>query len=696
MSHYTVGYWNTRAIGEPIRLVLACNAKTWEDKRYQVGPPPTYCKAEWNNTKENLKLDFPNLPYLIVQTASNNSTSTLRLTQMHAIMHYLGEKFNLLGTTPEERARVVMILEASKDWMNTFFDVTYCNAPWLPNQEAQVHLSNPEQCAVTSSKFQRLTTEYLSNTLPKHLQRFVQLLSSNDSTEKPWIANTTTPTIADYVLYEYLDQHLIFQKDCLPSILQEYHGRFQSLKLVQQYLTSCTSNRYQAEPLHNRYSHFHRGWVAPNEHDAEASHMVTMVDTCFGSHKDRSIKYNPNMSAWQKTWSQRCSRLCCFAENCGDIKCNFCKKSMLHETFTRYFCLDCLHIATMKAENKNYSIDDDFHEGDGFRPSGFDLCLECYNGELAHCGEDGKEHCRWLCIDKETGEHQGMLRPVPKGSILTSLSVKDLTPITLSSSSGDGKGDTTCSSNGSSNGETKTESDPNVDKAVAALMDGQKDNSIRMLLKKECKLSMGAAQKVLRQAKQKVKKETNKNELKLKDCASCWEKLESGGFWLPGCQNPLLHGQTPFCSTCLLDVKLKDAKFRQVGDTISMPPASFYCAPPLVNISQPSCGRDKEEAGIRSEFIDLRHRYAQLMKDELFIDVQTSALSLLLACPSLRALEDENHVVRVHLNNEIGKYLKFTSTVEMDLKIEHIVVWFKQVMKLVHPQKHLMDLVDTF
>ena len=84
------------------------------------------------------------------------------------------------------------------------------------------------------------------------------------------------------------------------------------------------------------------------------------------------------------------------------------------------------------------------------------------------------------------------------------------------------------------------------------------------------------------------------------------------------------------------------------------------------------------------------------MKDELFIDVQTSALSLLLACPSLRALEDENHVVRVHLNNEIGKYLKFTSTVEMDLKIEHIVVWFKQVMKLVHPQKHLMDLVDTF
>lgn len=28
MSHYTLGYWNTRAIGEPIRLVLACNAKT--------------------------------------------------------------------------------------------------------------------------------------------------------------------------------------------------------------------------------------------------------------------------------------------------------------------------------------------------------------------------------------------------------------------------------------------------------------------------------------------------------------------------------------------------------------------------------------------------------------------------------------------------------------------------------------------
>ena len=193
----------------------------------------------------------------IEKVDGENGTSVVRLTQMHAIMYYLGENFHMLGKTADEKARVIMIIEAGRDWINSLFDVTYCNAPWYKDNEDGVHVSGNKQCTITSPKFEAMKEEYLSKTLKIYANRFVQLLNKRSDNLR-WIANTIEPTIADYILFEYIDQHYILCPKCLPNDLIEYRKQFLNLESIQLYRNS---HRYREEPLHNRYSHFHEGWV---------------------------------------------------------------------------------------------------------------------------------------------------------------------------------------------------------------------------------------------------------------------------------------------------------------------------------------------------------------------------------------------------------------------------------------------------
>lgn len=63
-----------------IRLLLHYCGERFEDRRYQVGPAPTYDKSSWLRDKDRLGLPFPNLPYYI------SADGTTRLTQSHAIL----------------------------------------------------------------------------------------------------------------------------------------------------------------------------------------------------------------------------------------------------------------------------------------------------------------------------------------------------------------------------------------------------------------------------------------------------------------------------------------------------------------------------------------------------------------------------------------------------------------------------------
>jgi len=59
MSKVTLGYWKIRGRGQVPRLLLAYTNAIWEDVQYTA--PEQWFGADRNS----LKLDFPNLPYLI-------------------------------------------------------------------------------------------------------------------------------------------------------------------------------------------------------------------------------------------------------------------------------------------------------------------------------------------------------------------------------------------------------------------------------------------------------------------------------------------------------------------------------------------------------------------------------------------------------------------------------------------------------
>ena len=79
-----------------------CNVE-FEDKQYFIGPAPDFDRSNWLNEKENLGLDFPNLPYLIDED--------YRMTESLAIMKYVAAKWKpeLLGANPLQQGHTEML-----------------------------------------------------------------------------------------------------------------------------------------------------------------------------------------------------------------------------------------------------------------------------------------------------------------------------------------------------------------------------------------------------------------------------------------------------------------------------------------------------------------------------------------------------------------------------------------------------------
>ena len=83
----------------------------WEDVQYEQGEPPEYSIEEWASVKENLGLDFPNIPYII------DPNQDVRLTDVFAIMVYVSTTYapELLGSTSEVRAETDLLYYHLKD-----------------------------------------------------------------------------------------------------------------------------------------------------------------------------------------------------------------------------------------------------------------------------------------------------------------------------------------------------------------------------------------------------------------------------------------------------------------------------------------------------------------------------------------------------------------------------------------------------
>jgi len=85
----TLGYWDVRGLGMPIRLMLAYLDVDYEDKLYSLTKAP-HDKGEWLAVKHSLGFDFPNLPYW--------EDGDIKLTESRAILRHIARVHDSTST----------------------------------------------------------------------------------------------------------------------------------------------------------------------------------------------------------------------------------------------------------------------------------------------------------------------------------------------------------------------------------------------------------------------------------------------------------------------------------------------------------------------------------------------------------------------------------------------------------------------
>ncbi|KAM5257046.1 glutathione S-transferase Mu 1 isoform 2-T2 [Ctenodactylus gundi] len=206
----TLGYWDIRGRAHAIRLLLEYTDSSYEERRYIMGNAPDYDRSQWLNEKFKLGLDFPNLPYLI--------DGAHKLTQSNAILRYIARKHNMCGETEEEKIRV---------------DI-------LENQAMDTRLQLRMLCY--DPDFEKKKPEFLEG-IPDKMKLFSQFLG-----KRPWFAGDKI-TFVDFLAYDALDQHRIFDPKCLDAFpnLKDFLSRFEGLKNISAYMKS---SRFLPGPLY--------------------------------------------------------------------------------------------------------------------------------------------------------------------------------------------------------------------------------------------------------------------------------------------------------------------------------------------------------------------------------------------------------------------------------------------------------------
>ncbi|KAF8777977.1 glutathione S-transferase-like [Argiope bruennichi] len=196
-----LGYWDLRGIVEPIRYLLRYKKVDFLDKRYVHGTD------KWLKEKFSLGLDFPNLPYYM----ENN----LKLSQSLAIIRHLGAKYELDGKTNQQKLRIYVAEQQSRDFRMSLRTIAY-----------------DPHCEEKKKEF----LENISGSF-REWERFVG--------NRKFIAGDDLSYV-DFMVYENLDYYRLFHATILEDypILKAYHSRVKNLPEMQEYLKSPNYKRW--------------------------------------------------------------------------------------------------------------------------------------------------------------------------------------------------------------------------------------------------------------------------------------------------------------------------------------------------------------------------------------------------------------------------------------------------------------------
>jgi len=173
-----VGYWGIRGLGAPLRMILEYAGTDYVDKQYS--DPNEWFKMD---KPEILKANpLANLPYLV--------DGDVVVCQTNAVMDYLGDRFGLSGTSMEERRLCRQLLAEVYDLRNTIISLVYNFA---------------EKCR-NEAEFMEKMAQHVSE---GYKVAYGKLEAFYSMKWGPY-ALGTKPCIADFHMWEMLDQHEIY------------------------------------------------------------------------------------------------------------------------------------------------------------------------------------------------------------------------------------------------------------------------------------------------------------------------------------------------------------------------------------------------------------------------------------------------------------------------------------------------------
>ena len=205
------GYWKIRGLGSVFRMVFEYKQASYVDKQYCT--PDDWFK----DRKPAIKALNPlaNLPYLV-----DGDTC---VCQTNAVLYYLGEKYGLNGRTFEQKLVNQQLLAEIYDLRNSLIELCY------PSHH------------ITRSK------EEFKEKAPKHIDaalfaKFEAILKKTGAT---WFVLEGGPAVADFHIWEMLDQHKILAEqlgagDIFANIpnCKAFYDAFRTLPTLQKYFSS--------------------------------------------------------------------------------------------------------------------------------------------------------------------------------------------------------------------------------------------------------------------------------------------------------------------------------------------------------------------------------------------------------------------------------------------------------------------------
>ncbi|CAH8506421.1 unnamed protein product [Dicrocoelium dendriticum] len=205
--------------GQVIRLLLEHLGVEYKERLYDQRDASVWFETD----KHALGLEFPNLPYFL--------DGDFKLTEYCAILRYIAEKYDTVGKTLQERAKVSMLESAASELRVDIIKMAI-----------SAHME--DEC----EKFLKRVPIIL-----KHWSSFLG--------DKPFLLGDS-PLYVDFMLYENLDVLLYLERAILDATekLVLYKKRIEELPAIKAYMNS---ERFIKWPLHAWHAAFGGGDAPP-------------------------------------------------------------------------------------------------------------------------------------------------------------------------------------------------------------------------------------------------------------------------------------------------------------------------------------------------------------------------------------------------------------------------------------------------